>query len=79
MHSSKIGYRPFGEMAHSIIPFSLDVYRNMLVFRVFYKYSISVKDLAKIMHLEYLYDYLFYCTILIKQYNPYPMVCQLDY
>ena len=79
MHSRKIGYRPFGEMAHSIIPFSLDVYRNMLVFRAFYKYPMSVKDLAKIMHLEYLYDYLFYYTILIKQYNSYPMVCQLEY
>ena len=29
MHSSKIGHRPFGEMAHDIIPFSINEYRNV--------------------------------------------------
>ena len=52
---------------------------NMLVCRAFYIYPSSVKDFAKIMHLEYLYDYLFNCTILMKQSNPYLLVCQLDY
>ena len=28
MHGSKIGYRLFGEMAHSIIPFSIDEYKK---------------------------------------------------
>ena len=28
MHGRKIGYRLFGEMAHSIIPFSIDEYRK---------------------------------------------------
>ena len=39
----------------------------------------SVKDLAKIMHLEYLYDLLFNTTTLMKQSNPYLLVCKLDY
>ena len=31
------------------------------------------------MHLEYVYDYLFNCTILMKQSKPYLLVSQLDY
>ena len=28
MHGSKIGYRLFGKLEHSIIPFSIDEYRK---------------------------------------------------
>ena len=36
MHRSKIGYRLFGEMAHSIIPFSIRVRVRASVFSAEY-------------------------------------------